>query len=892
MSGAFETAAGAFAVVGVADVLIRAGREIIAFLNDVKDAPEDVSRLCQTIEDTIGLANSLKRCVDDLKTRGASFATTDTFTALESATKSSNRELQTLKVAAAKFKATKKTWSSVKYALGKDKVAKTTQKLEHLKALLVGCLTQAYGYVIDRYVMLLCASATSVVLTLSLSELSADDHVNIETALRTGFDEVVTQISSSSQDVQTKFDGLQQSVVLVGNVRHQELMIQTRQQMEGLKSTIDGNQNTLVARHDSQEISLSAIQSSQSTLLNRQTRVATRASKQTASILRTVERGNRRAARDSNTQLGKLEDVVTEVKHVRQLLSRDNGGAARTPRSNRSISFLGENRDDILILLLSLRKEFPSGLDTLVAQRGKDVSISDVRTLQVEFQALINSALQEGAASCTGSTATSTDRWFYPEDTVGYLRDSDTKQTSIRSSPSSFPEGSEEGDNQVTRLSKAHQNSTRKWTVHVPSSEARIILPRSSSKRKPARYTEEAGFSARVTQGQERFEICARFVRDMMYKRCLRQYTQLNVFIEVDNDISNFYHDLFEIGTIEDIDFALRQSTISPFYLDSYGDNLCLYYSTYYDRVDILDYLESQGVGQSALNHDTSIVSICWIFSTWEHLSPLNPMIIPKLATRAADPAAFVSTIAVFEVMRLSFNPNDERRSGKLLSSCLNVLQQYGYSAPTWDSHRLNNNVSESHVDLIRFLFATGAALEVTSGGGNYLLVWLKNARTLRLADEIRFANILDVLIEHGVDTGSRDYEWMTPSTYARVYKVWPQWCKALENNGKRIEDILELEGNTWLLQEDWKEVWKRVNYPNYPGYRYLEYELSHSDEDSEYGSDWTTDEESDEYSDGNSASAMDIAEDITGGNDNSVGVEGSTTGEDAAGNYDGPIVN
>ncbi|KAH7070355.1 hypothetical protein BKA63DRAFT_605617 [Paraphoma chrysanthemicola] len=601
MSGAFETAAGAFAVVGVADVLIRTGREIITFLHDVKDAPEDVSRLCQTIEDTVGLADGLKRCIDELKTRGTSFATTDNFTALESATKSSNRELQTLKVATAKFKATKKTWSNVKYVLSKDKVAKTTYKLEHLKALLGGCLTQAYG------------------------ELSADDHANIETALRTGFDKVVTHISTSSQDVQTRLDGLQRSVVSAGDVRHQELTMQTRRHIEGVKSTLDGNQNTLLARHDNQEISLSAIQRAQSTLLNRQTRVASHASKQTASILRTVERGNRRAARDSNAQLGKLEDVVTEVKHVKQLLSRNNGGAARTPRSNRSISFLGENRKDILMYLLPLQKELMTALDTLTAQHGQEVSMSDTCWLREEIQALVGSAYQEGAALYTGSTATSIDQWSYPEETVGYLRNSDPKPASLRLSPSSCPEDSEVGDNQVTRLlPKAHQNLKRKWTINMPSSEASIILPRSSSTRKPARHTEEVGFSSTLTQGQARFEIRARFVRDMMYKRCLRQYTQLNVFVEVEEVYDRIYYDLFKEGTIEDIDLALRQGTISPFHLDSDGNNLCLMYATLKERMDILDYLESQGVGQSALKRIEDVLELegnAWLlYEDWREV--------------------------------------------------------------------------------------------------------------------------------------------------------------------------------------------------------------------------------------------------------------------------------
>jgi hypothetical protein len=46
MSGCFEVAAGAFAVIGVADVAVRSGREVYEFLRDIADAPYEIERLC------------------------------------------------------------------------------------------------------------------------------------------------------------------------------------------------------------------------------------------------------------------------------------------------------------------------------------------------------------------------------------------------------------------------------------------------------------------------------------------------------------------------------------------------------------------------------------------------------------------------------------------------------------------------------------------------------------------------------------------------------------------------------------------------------------------------------------------------------------------------------
>lgn len=67
MSGALETAAGAFAVVGVADVLVRTGRELYRFLRDVKDAPNEIAQLQDLIKETLLLHDASAKCQEDLK---------------------------------------------------------------------------------------------------------------------------------------------------------------------------------------------------------------------------------------------------------------------------------------------------------------------------------------------------------------------------------------------------------------------------------------------------------------------------------------------------------------------------------------------------------------------------------------------------------------------------------------------------------------------------------------------------------------------------------------------------------------------------------------------------------------------------------------------------------
>lgn len=139
MSGAFETAAGAFAVVGVADVLVRTGRELYRFFNNVSDAPDEVKRLSECVRETILL-------VDALKKQARSNVDAAIVASVQAAVKALNRELQSLKLVLAKFKGSKTTWSRIKYALDEKKVLKTLNNLERSKSLLANSLNIIYGY--------------------------------------------------------------------------------------------------------------------------------------------------------------------------------------------------------------------------------------------------------------------------------------------------------------------------------------------------------------------------------------------------------------------------------------------------------------------------------------------------------------------------------------------------------------------------------------------------------------------------------------------------------------------------------------------------------------------------------------------------------------------------
>ena len=81
MSAGLEFAAGIFAIIGVAEVIVRTGREVHGFLRDISGAPEEIDRLCTTVKETTLLAETVKQILETLASRKPA-DTTDRITAL------------------------------------------------------------------------------------------------------------------------------------------------------------------------------------------------------------------------------------------------------------------------------------------------------------------------------------------------------------------------------------------------------------------------------------------------------------------------------------------------------------------------------------------------------------------------------------------------------------------------------------------------------------------------------------------------------------------------------------------------------------------------------------------------------------------------------------------
>jgi hypothetical protein len=195
---------------------------------------------------------------------------------------------------------------------------------------------------------------------------------------------------------------------------------------------------------------------------------------------------------------------------------------------------------------------------------------------------------------------------------------------------------------------------------------------------------------------------------------------------------------------------------------------------------------------------------------------PSNSFTIDRFADRAADPTAFVSKLAVTLIICIAVRSDAEWAVHHLIK-CFNILRDFGYNVPALESlHQISHDRGYDG-NLIRFLFTVGASSNDTLYWGlSYIGLYLDIWDQANNFDEDQAIKVIALLIELGVDVISRDMDGLTASMLARCKYLWPQWCKALESNDQNIESVLELEGNSWLLQEDWREVWRDKGYTTY----------------------------------------------------------------------------
>jgi hypothetical protein len=331
---------------------------------------------------------------------------------------------------------------------------------------------------------------------------------------------------------------------------------------------------------------LSAVKATQEKVLSKQERIvlhSTQQFKQTARLRqdlrkatwtnRTEHVNTRRKIADGNRRV--IDTISSQLDEIRISIPQ----APRvTKKSNRKIRFIGPCREAVLTPLLLIKHQVRRAVLHGLSQNTKGFSPEHLYWLQTEFDKLVSSATQEAAAFCEGSTATSFDHWDYH---VGLDPLLDTETVS-----SADVTGDDDEKDSYIRTEVALQGIARQrrtfaayetLSFNSPIGILHLEIPRASSATALARDTAEVRLSFIASPRVPSYSIKAHFVKAMHRNVEPRLYTQLNAFRV--SEYTDIYWNLFEKGTLEDIDAAFRNGTISPYDQSGYGDSICVWVS-------------------------------------------------------------------------------------------------------------------------------------------------------------------------------------------------------------------------------------------------------------------------------------------------------------------------
>lgn len=152
MPDPFSIAASSFAVVGVADVVLRASVECYRFLSEIKDAPAEIDKLRLCIKENEELVRALKDYLNESRNPASTISASavDLNLVLDrfgSSVRALQRELNTLVVLTKKYRGTTKTWGRIKWLLDERKICKTLERVERSKSTLSVALSLVEGFV-------------------------------------------------------------------------------------------------------------------------------------------------------------------------------------------------------------------------------------------------------------------------------------------------------------------------------------------------------------------------------------------------------------------------------------------------------------------------------------------------------------------------------------------------------------------------------------------------------------------------------------------------------------------------------------------------------------------------------------------------------------------------
>jgi hypothetical protein len=190
--------------------------------------------------------------------------------------------------------------------------------------------------------------------------------------------------------------------------------------------------------------------------------------------------------------------------------------------------------------------------------------------------------------------------------------------------------------------------------------------------------------------------------------------------------------------------------------------------------------------------HDSSITIVFYVDPRHN-----TEYFIEKVSNRAASPSVFLSEVVLQSLLALGCG----KELDHILNTCQKLLRAEGLKLPDprWSCL--------SRPQVLQHLLDLGAPIEKTIWGNTATVLLMWNSKIDTIGNPA-FVDMLSILIKHDISIHHLNRDGLTPSMVARYEYCWAEWCESLERNSFRIEDVLEKEGNTWLLEDNWEKVW------------------------------------------------------------------------------------
>ncbi|KAF7512839.1 hypothetical protein GJ744_011942 [Endocarpon pusillum] len=748
MAEPFSVAASSFAVVGLADVVIRAGNQVYQFLNAIKDAPAEVKKLQLSIHDNIALAENSKAYWEEarqlvaLPNAAAITPLSKTLPQFKSALEALKRELSVLLILTKRYKGVPNIWGRVKFVFDDRKIQRSLQRLEALKSNLVIALV-------------LVGKQQDLVSQTGFEQ-------NIQEALR----QMKVSTESKIHEVGRQIEEFRKGAGS-GQVSLEDASSRLNRQTDVVRKDIVKTNQNILQQHKKTRVQLT---------------------QETTNAV--------------NIICAKLDNLSREL--VRAETSAKSSG--------RKIRFNGNSREDVLCPLLLLRPEFQRAISGMLSRQSELFSPQDLYWLQSEFESLVVSATQEVAAVSHGSTATSFDDWTYPQGVSSFLARDAPQGTLISKKrfTNDFILANKGTELNAKADKKGRRLGSRSFSFELPIGTLQIIIPRltvtSPAVPKPGK-PREVGFSFLPRSGICSTSLRGYFVNatNVQPKPCL--YTQLNAFNITPQDESLVH--LFCNGTLEEIDSAFRLGKMSPYDVSEYGVNHCLCLSACAGRIDVLQYLDSNGIGILSFKDGWSVfrglllmIGFCALCERDEEdvleKMDINYRILEYLTEKddVIDIPINPDWISVIEGLESS-DFSDSIVS--MIRHLFKALKENEYDFEQ-DSAGLNSLAKELvgcgrlSVELVRIKLECGANAHAICRAYDMFRIamcWCIE-ESYREFLEQKFC----LLIRAGVDVNFVDVTGKTPSDVARERGYWDEWCRALESNKLKIDEVLAMDEN------------------------------------------------------------------------------------------------